>query len=217
MKTLKQFARFYEAEILTRSGENSRLGDLYDWEGPFNNRLAPKEDNIINWVADTVAERTSLRQQIETAPTFKASFMEVIDLTKSLTVGIKPDLPNIPVDLAADITNKSVASFHFEGVLTRPMPDELGIELRRMLEEYKDKHFDKYKARLRPYDVAVALYYAEKVVLKLEHDTQVSVEAQTQVEAIGGSIKVGADGKQELRFNQSNCPFAVSLKQVKHY
>lgn len=214
---LNKFAKYYDAQILRRSGANCRLGDLYDWAGIFNQRLTPVNDNVVNWVVADAPTRDVLRQQAAAAPTYAANFADIVDLTNTLSVGVKPDLPNVPVAIAADLTTKTILNFHFEGVLTKPMPDEMGIQIRHFLEEYKAANFPDYQHHLRPYDLVVALYYAQQVVLKVDRNTQISAEAKTKVEAIGGSVTVTAEGHEELRFDQSICPFAVTLKATKSY
>ncbi len=142
---LNRFARFYNAQVLRRSGANSRLGDLYDWAGLFNQRLAPLNDNLINYVESDAAARELLRQQADGAPTFTANFADIVDLTSNLEIGVKPDLPNLPVQLAADLTTKTVLNFHFEQVVQRTMPDELGIRLRLLLEQFKGANPGQYR------------------------------------------------------------------------
>lgn len=179
--------------------------------------MVPADDNLINRVVADAAAREQLRQQLAAAPLFDASFVDVIDLTSDLEIGVQPDLPNLPVKLAADLKTKKVVNFQFEKVMQRPMPDELGIQLRLLLEEFKAAHSADYRKHLRPYDLAVSLYYAKEVVLRIESTQQISAEARTEVEGLGGTVKVDATGKQELRFDQSNCPFAVTLKATQTY
>lgn len=217
MALLNQFARFYSAEILRRSGANSRLGDLYDWAGPFNQRLEPVEDNVINHVEPDPATRQLMREQASAAPQFSANFADTLDLTNTLQAGVKLGLPNVPLAVAADLQTKRVVNFEFRGVVLRTMPDELGIQLRELLEQFKATAPDKYRQYLRPYDLAVTLYYAREVVLRLDHTQAVSAEAQTMVESLKGSVVVNAEGHQELRFNQLDCPFAVTLKAAQKY
>ena len=223
MQTLNKFARFYNAQILRRSGANSRLGDLYDWTGIFNNHLTPVNDNIINYVVTDPAAHAQMLQDIAAAPMFAANFAEVIDLTDTLSVGVHPDLPNLPVKLAAELASKKVFNFHFEGVVQRPMPDDLGIQLRLQLDQFKADNPDKYRKYLRPYDLAILLYYAKEVVLRLDASQHISAEAQAEVQGIkvaggpGGTVTVDATGQQELRFDQSTCPFAATLKATQSY
>ena len=217
MSTLSLFSRYYNAEILRRSGGNSRLGDLYDWAGIFNQRLKPVGFNVIDFVEADMVARIKWRADADAAPLFPANFVDIIDMTKNLSVGVKPDLPNLPVELAAELTTKKVLNFQFEGVVQRTMPEEQGIALRLLIEQFKGAQSAEYHKRLRPYDLAVTLYYAQKVVLRLDTSQHVSVAATTAVENIGGTVKVDAAGHQELRFSRSDIPFAVTLKATQAY
>ena len=97
------------------------------------------------------------------------------------------------------------------------MPDESGIRLRLLLEQFKGDNPDQYRKHLRPYDLAITLYYAKQVVLRLETAQTVSASAETEVKGLGGSVTVNAQGQQELRFDQSACPFAATLKAAQTY
>lgn len=213
MSSLGKFYKRYGAYLLQRSNEEDTPGELYE-QMLLSRRLKRLDTNVSIRLNLPEADRADLSARLRAVRKVNASFPD-IDLTREIGTKADLDLPNVLEELKAELKVDQISSFRFSGVLEQRLTDDLRLELEQLIDQVEDTDPVRYKTHLKRYEMATSLFYAKEVIIKRKSGVALSAAAKAKVAEIGGTVTVGVDNEEEIRYRQDNCPFAAAIVHIK--
>ena len=120
------------------------------------------------------------------------------------------------IDMNANFDLKNVKSFTISGAVGKSIPNRDRINIDRMLDQVKDKHWDEYKSKLRRAYLITELYYG-KVEITIDSDLEINFEASLPNDQLEAANKFKLGRNVSYVFESSKVPFAMRLVRIKHF
>jgi len=203
----KEFERLYSAELLPSSGENYSVGDIWNWEGFINQKLIFRFENVTD-----VFLSEELKQKFRAIPKVQGNLPEV-DMTSDIKVDAGANIPILKdIKLSNNLDAKSIVKFSFGNVMGKNILDHR-MDFNKGLETLKEGNFEKYKDKIRDYNIVMQYWYAGSVNLVVDKNISNTSDLKAKIEGLGLEFKsnVSSDNKETISIKSSDCPFAAQL------
>ncbi|MDX2174403.1 MAG: hypothetical protein SFY56_14975 [Bacteroidota bacterium] len=203
----KEFERLYSAELLPASGENYSIGDIWDWEGLINQKLVFRFESVTD-----VVMNEELKQKLKNIPLVQGNLPEV-DMTSDIKIDAGAAIPVLKdINVGNNLDVKSIVKFSFGNVMSKNILD-YRMDFNRELEKLKNQNFDKYKEKIRNYEVVMQYWYAGSVNLVVDKTVGDTANIKAKIQGMGLEFKsdVTTDNKETISIKTSKAPFAAQF------
>jgi hypothetical protein len=205
--TRKEFERLYSADLLPSSMENYSIGDIWNWEGLFNQKLIFCNENVTD-----VFLSDDLRQKLKSIPKIQAN-LPTIDMTSDIKADATANVPILKdIQLSNSLNVNSIVSFSFGNVMGRNILDCRAL-FNQELEKLKTGDFNRYKDKIRDNNIAMQYWYAGNVSLTVDRKINDTANLKLKIQGLGLEFtsNVAPDDKETIVIKSADCPFAAQL------
>ena len=209
----REFERTYGADLLPVTAADIHLGDLWDWQGVFSNRLTRMLSRLPHYFPEP--HRSSLDNDLKSVQ-FENASLAAVEISSDFHTSADLKIPSINLDLEGEIDVDSVKMFAFKNIKSKSIVN-LRAHLNDQVSALKDQNFDSYKKSIRGSYIAAWLFYADSVEIQIDKNAsgKAAVEARLSniVKSSAMDLKVDTSHHSVISYtvSGSTCPFAAQF------
>jgi hypothetical protein len=218
---LRTFYRQCELELIPAGLETLTLGKCV-WDGGWFDQPSFVHEEMPNYIynifveknlitdyeCETQLERLHSLKNVEAAFAKESIEFEVED---ALEIKIAKQ-----INMNANFDLKSVKSFSISGAVGKAIPNRDRINIDRLLDQVKDKHWEEYKSKLRRVYIVTELFYG-KVEITIDNDLEINFETALPFDQLQTVNKYKLGKNVSYIFESSKVPFAMRLERIKQF
>lgn len=218
---LRAFYKNYDLELIPAALSTLTLGKCV-WDGGWFDKPSFDHEGMPNYIYNIFVEKNIISDdeceaqlsRLQTLKNVEARFAAInieFELEDALELEIAKQ-----IDMNANFDLKNVKSFTISGAVGKSIPNRDRINIDRMLDQVKDKHWDEYKSKLRRAYLITELYYG-KVEITIDSDLAIQFEAALPGNQLSAANKFKLGTNMTYVFESSKVPFAMRLERIKHF